>query len=238
MLKFGQYLPDLETMYDQDRLPGNGRNGNIRFLETTPEKIKDTVFPNKLSKKQKEYYVSIGFAKWNTYEYERQLQIHMFIRLSSYSTTVKENFKKAIERKDRVALYNYFQSKNKATVKRHMLKLKHTQEDTDEVLRLLFKKEKNNTLKQIIQTLNKTPDPASSTKIYQVLLFNCKCHAEYQIVNEIMNLFVCTLETAINLVTTAEKSGHVSVFTGDKRSCDVVAAKLEESWITVEVREL
>jgi hypothetical protein len=53
-----------------------------------------------------------------------------------------------------------------------------------------------------------------------------------------MNLFVCTVETAINLVTTAEKSGHVSVFTGDKRSCDVVAAKLEESWITVEVREL
>lgn len=257
MLKRGKYFHEIEEIFNQDRLPGNGRTGNIRFLETVSEQIRDSFYSSKLTKKQKEYYVSVGFAKWNIYEYERQFQIHLYVKISEVSNSHRKSFIEAINRKDRLVLYNYFSNYTKTSVKRYMRKMKHSQNDTDKVLDLLFMIEKNSALKQIIQKGNKVnkankenkenkknkakiPEKVFSLdlKIWQVILFDCKCHFEYQIINTLMETLGCTLCEAIKFTEAVEKIGSVPIFTGDKQTSVALASKLEETLITVEVREI
>ena len=70
---------------------------------------------------------------------------------------------------------------------------------------------------------------------WQTILYNCDCHAFWDVVDQIVLAIRCTQATASQYAHTAHNLGSVAVFKGSKEKCEQVADVLGSIGLKVRV---
>ena len=70
---------------------------------------------------------------------------------------------------------------------------------------------------------------------WRTVLFNCYCHSQDEVLEQLMKALKCSSDTASKLMQVAETMGSVTVFRGDQEYCGKVADVLGATGLVVDV---
>lgn len=116
MMKNEEYCPELEQLYTQNILRGKNNTEDIIFIENIEpyeigvQRFSDTPYETRLS------YVSMGFAKWVTFEDARQRYIDISVRLMRYRSPYIATIAEMIKNRDEEGLLSYFEGRDKKEI--------------------------------------------------------------------------------------------------------------------------
>jgi hypothetical protein len=137
MMKKEKYYPELEQLYIQNILRGKNNTEEIVFIEDMePYEVGDQCL-SEMSYETRLSYVSMGFAKWITFEEYRQQYIDVAIRLLRYKNPHKATIAEMIKNRNEDGLMSYFEGRDKEEIIQHLKGSDFSDDDVEVVLDLL-----------------------------------------------------------------------------------------------------
>lgn len=217
MLSEKVYCPELEEYYakDEDEDPREKNEKYcrmVKFLEDIPPFQKNVCYVDEISETDKKRYVSLGFAKWSSFEENRQRRIQTYISFSRILTHIHTNIHEAFERTD-VGFFKFFFHKS----------------DKKQIIETLEKE--GLTEAKIKKVFNMMAKRGSS----QVILINCHCHFFEEVVFQIQKTLGCLEITAERHVETANTYGSAVVFEGSRKECERISKILERTGLEIKI---
>ena len=138
MIYRGEYCPEFESEYKDDRLRGENNTERIKFIENIePYEIgdqcfSDTPYETRLS------YISMGFARWVTFEEARQHYINVIIALMRYKSPQIPLIAEMIRNRDEEMLKMYFEDKDEEYIVEVLKLYKFSDDDIEIVLEMVL----------------------------------------------------------------------------------------------------
>lgn len=138
MIYRGEYCPELESEYKEDRLRGENNTERIKFIEDIEpyeigdQCLSDTPYETRLS------YISMGFARWLTFEEARQENINVIIALMRYKNPQIPLIAEMIRNRDEEMLKMYFEDKEEEYIVEILKLYKFSDDDIEIVLDVCF----------------------------------------------------------------------------------------------------
>ncbi len=137
MMKTEEYCPELEKFYKENLLRGKNNSEDIIFIENfEPYEIGDQC-SSEIPYETRLSYISMGFARWVTFEETRQRYIDVSVRLIRYRSPYIATIAEMIKNRDKEGLIEYFEGRDKEDVIRKLKRDDFSDEDIEVVLDLL-----------------------------------------------------------------------------------------------------
>lgn len=138
MMKIEEYCSELEQLYTQNILRGKNNTKEIIFIEDIePYKTGDQCL-SEMSYETRLSYVSIGFAKWITFEEYRQYYIDVAVRLLRYKNPHIATIAEMIKNKNEDGLMIYFEGRDKEEIIQHLKCNDFSDDDIEVVLEIVL----------------------------------------------------------------------------------------------------
>ena len=138
MIYRDEYCPELEREYKDDRLRGENKTEDIKFIENIePYEIGDQCFSN-TPYETRLSYVSMGFARWVTFEEARQHYINVIIALMRFENPDIPIIAEMIRNRDEERLKMYFEDRDEEEIVEVLKLYKFSDEDIESALEIIL----------------------------------------------------------------------------------------------------
>ncbi len=146
MIQSEEYCPELENIYTHDECnPIKGKDEKkdrmIKFFEDLPPfKHYQTYYHSDISDEDMERYVSLGLAKWVSFEDYRLDVIQMYVSIRRFCEQHNADMREALAHKDREFFTEYFKTKDEKVIIKSLKRDKFNAAEIKSVLKLLSPK--------------------------------------------------------------------------------------------------
>ena len=143
MLQAEEYCPELENIYTQDEcgfLKGKeeGKYRMVKFFEDMPPfKHHQTYHHGNISDSDMERYVSLGLAKWVSFEEHRLNLIHIYVSFRRIIQQHNADMREALAHRNKEFYEEYFKEKDKDAIIESLKRDKFSDIEIKVVLNLL-----------------------------------------------------------------------------------------------------
>ena len=142
MLNRGGYFKDLESLSKMKEFPNlkekkEGKDKFIAFTENMPPYKTNIFYGEEITDQDKEQYVSIGVARYLTFEEVRQLIITLYWGINELLRQSKNNFIKELEAGNAQYFKDFYKEKDKEYILKDLKRTKLKDAQVESILKLL-----------------------------------------------------------------------------------------------------